>query len=90
METKPETYIGTKMVMSNYDHSIDLEVAGKLRNGNFFSQYSGWNFCGIVWFCQKNKKWYCEVWVHHCHTETISADNLKDIMKLVSDKYGAD
>lgn len=80
----------TRDVATNYDHTINHEVADELMNGNYWAQYSGWDFCGYVWYDKEEKKWCCEVWTYHVHRETVEADTLEAIMKTVSESYGYD
>ena len=79
-EELPET------VMSNCDHSIEHDVAEKLKTGKYYSQYAGWNFCGYVWW--NENKWSCEVWTYHSHVDTIHGETLEEIMEKVSQEYG--
>lgn len=74
------------VVMTNLDHTIDEKVSEEIKNKNLFAQYSGWNFCGYVWW--ENDKWYCEVWCYHNHQKTFSGETLQDIMDDVSSEYG--
>lgn len=82
--TKTHTELDT--VMSNSDHTIENDVAEKLKQGKFYSQYAGWNFCGYVWW--NNDKWSCEVWTYNSISEIIDGSTLEGIMEKVSDKYG--
>lgn len=75
-------------IMSNLGHIIDIDVAEAIKNKPFFSQYSGWDFCGYVWW--QADKWHCEIWTYRSWRETISADTLEIIMVKVCDTYGYD
>lgn len=75
-------------LMSNFDHSIDRKVEEAIKGKPYYAQYSGWNFCGYVWW--ENEKWHCEVWTYGSMDDVISANTLDDIMTEVSDKYGYD
>lgn len=86
IECKPSDYVEIEEVMTNCDHSIDEEVASKLKKGKYWSKYSGWNFCGYVWW--DKSIWSCEIWVYHSHVKTVSADTLQEIMGLVSVEFG--
>ena len=75
-------------VMTNFDHSIDEKVAEQLKaKPDHYAQYSGWNFCGYVWW---EGQWACEVWVAHSPQEIIRAPGLNVLMHEVSDRYGWD
>ena len=76
--------------MSNFDHSIDKGLENKLKSGKVFSQYSGYNFCGYVYYDKKKKKFGCEVWQYHSLTEVIYKKKLEEIMEEVCEKYGSD
>jgi hypothetical protein len=76
----------SETVMTNSDHTIENEVAEKLKTGKYFSQYSGWNFCGYVWW--NKDKWSCEVWTYHSLSEIVNGSTLEEIMDEVSTKYG--
>ncbi len=75
-----------KTIMSNLDHTINHDVGEKLKTGKYYSQYSGWNFCGYVWW--NENKWSCEVWQYNEIVDVIHATNLAHIMIMVSEKYG--
>ena len=79
-------YVGK--VMINFDHSIDKEVAKQLKNPMTYAEYLGWNFHGIVWY--ENESYHCMVKMHGSHVDTISSENLSEIMNEASFKYGYD
>lgn len=81
------TEYGLDGVMSNFDHSIDAEVAEHIKGKLLFSRYAGWNFNGKVWW---DGSWKCDVWVHGSCVESIKADTLTEIMQEVCSKYGDD
>lgn len=74
--------------MSNLDHTVDKNLAEVLRGEKVFAQYSAWNFYGYVWWDRESNKFNCQIMVYGDHKETLSADNLKEIMEEASDKYG--
>ena len=86
IEKRPKLYTEIDIGMSNFDHTIDSGVEKKLKEGKYYAQYSGWDFCGYVWW-NKNK-WSCEVWVYNSHVDTIHGDALEEIMEKVSEQYG--
>lgn len=73
-------------VMSNFDHCINNEVAEQLKAGDCFAGYAAWDFHGDVWY--ENGIYHCEIWRYHVHIDTISNEDLKEIMNEASDKYG--
>lgn len=75
-------------VMSNCDHTIDYEVAELLKDGKCYAQYSGWNFCGKVYWDIPKQKFVCEVWRYHICEEIIKYTTLELIMKNVCENYG--
>jgi len=74
-------------VMTNYDHSIDQEVAKKLQQSSSVkARYSAWGFCGyVIW---NGKKWLCDVMRHHQNVEVMEVDTLEELMEKASEKYG--
>lgn len=84
--TENEEYKQIETVMSNSDHTIEEEIAVKLKQGKYYSQYSGWDFCGYVYW--DNEMWICEVWQYHSKVDTIKASSLSEIMYEVSSEYG--
>ena len=78
----------TSLGISNFDHSIDNGLMEELMTSDVVAQYSGWNFCGYVWFDKAINKFVCQVWQYHTPMEEVVADSLKEIMSIVSDKYG--
>ena len=73
-------------VMSNFDHLVDKKVERTIKASGEYALYSGWNFCGYVWW--NDPDWFCEVWVYGECRETIWEETLEDIMAEVSEKYG--
>jgi hypothetical protein len=78
----------SKDVMSNYDYVIDYNAAELVKSKPLYFRYTGWNFCGYVWW--QNHKWYCDVWAYGSYCKTFDADKLENIMSDVSDEYGYD
>lgn len=81
-----EKYLDT--VMTNLDHSIDYDVAEQLKKEEAIAQYSGWDFCGYVWWSREHERWMCEVWQYHSPIEVVEAETLEEIMSEVCSKYG--
>lgn len=72
--------------ISNFGFTIDDGVEEKLRTGNFWTRYAGWNFNGRVWFSEA--KFHCEPWVYGSPNSVISADTIEELMHAVSREYG--
>ena len=77
-----------RSVMTNFDHSIELDAEEYLRNNKVFCGYPGWNFHGDVWY--EDDVFYCEIWQWGNHVNTLKAENLQEIMDLASEYYGYD
>lgn len=75
-------------VMTNLDHSVNWDVAERLKEGPYAARYFAANFCGDVWFDKELGVFACEVWRFHVYQETIVSEDLEDIMAEASDKYG--
>lgn len=73
-------------VMSNFDHSINKDIAKQLKETNSYAGYPAWDFHGMVWY--QNGQYHCEIKRYRCHIDTISNEDLKEIMNEASDKYG--
>lgn len=85
----PESYSEyEKAVMSNFDHTIDKEVAKHIKYKDLFSVYSGFNFNGKVWW--QNNLWNCEVWTYRSYHQTFNAETLDEIIIDVCFEYGSD
>lgn len=82
----PSRYLRIGEVMSNQHHTIDQAVAARLAETGCSAMYSGWDFCGDVWWTDPN--WSCEVWVWHEYQKTFEAPTLEGIMEAVSAEYG--
>lgn len=72
--------------MSNFDHSIDDGLSERLQEEKCFARHSGWEFNGLVWF--EDNQFHEEVWRYRVYQETINANTLPELMKMVNDKYG--
>ena len=89
MDRIPEDFKDSKeVIMTNFDHTIEKDVANKIKGQKLYAQYSGWNFCGDVWWAGKD--WACEIWQYGSYINTLKADTLDELMEEVSNYYGAD
>ena len=85
----PDNYTEhAEAIMSNLDHSIEEDIAEEIKGKELYAQYSGWHFCGYVWW--QDDKWCCEVWRYNSHVATFESDTLEEIMQEVSMEYGHD
>ncbi len=85
----PESYTEfPETLMSNFDHLIKKNVGESIKGKLLYAQYSGWNFCGYVWW--EEDIWNCEVWAYNIYRKTFNAETLQEIMSLVSNEYGHD
>lgn len=82
----PEGWNATRFTMSNFDHQIDEGMEEALRTDSAFGFHAGWEFCGLVWF--QDGRFHEQVFRHHCHVATYSADNLRDLMEVVNNAWG--
>lgn len=73
-------------VATNYDHSIDQNVAVKLVDADAFATYSGWDFNAQVWI--EDEHFHAKVCHYREHVATYSALSLKALMVAVSDDWG--
>lgn len=85
---KPEHLEEIAAVMSNFDGRIDEGIATQLQTGDYFAQYSAWNFCGYVWRDRDAAQWHCEIWRYNTHADTLTAENLEAIMREAGERYG--
>jgi len=75
-------------IMSNYDGKVVEETVKAIKGKELFSHYTGWNFCGRVWW--ENDKWLCEVYRYGSYNQTFINDALEEIMKDVCSEYGSE
>ncbi len=74
-----------ELEMSNFDNVIDSGLEEALQEEFCYAQHSACNFCGYVWW---DDVFIEEVWVYNSPVETIVANNLRELMDKVNDKYG--
>lgn len=86
LDKNERKYIGD--VMTNFDHSIDYELAPQLIGENSYASYPAWDFHGSVW--HEEGQYHCEIWQYRSYQETISAETLGEIMDIVSGEYGSE
>ena len=75
-------------VMSNFDHCIDEEIANKLKETKSYADYPAWDFHGSVWY--EDGKYHCQIKRYGSHIDTISNEDLQEIMDEASGEYGWD
>ncbi len=73
-------------VITNFDHSIDEDVAEKLREGGTFARHAAWNFNGLVWF--DGGRWHERVSVYGQTRNAYTADTLEQLRQIVNDEFG--
>lgn len=74
--------------MSNFDHTIESWAEDRLCQEEVYAQYSGWEFCGYVWYDRDSELFKCEVWRYNVPVQIYEADNLLGIMSDVSSDWG--
>ena len=73
-------------VMSNFDHCIDNDIAQQLKETISYADYPAYEFHGSVWF--EDGQYHCQIKRYGRHIDTISNEDLREIMDEASDKYG--
>lgn len=73
-------------LMSNFDHTVDSQVAQQLRSGPVMAKYPGWNFHATCWYAEG--MFHAAVYRHHAYADTISAATPESLMQAVSEEYG--
>ena len=82
-----DEYVG--VLMSNLDHALrTTEAPDILKSGQVYGLYTAANFCGRVWWDGENQVFKCEIWVCRGSEGVMEAPTLKQLMTVVSDKYG--
>lgn len=85
--TEREDWRQLDTVMTNFDHSIDDEVAEQLKaEQKTYSQYSAWDFCGYVY--RHGGKWRSEIWRYHSIVALLEAETLGELMEEASERWG--
>lgn len=74
--------------MSNFEHTIDDNLAQILRDGEdkLFAQHSAWDFCGYVWY--SNGIYHEQIWRYKSPIDEIEAETLEDLMEEANSRYG--
>jgi len=87
MEQRPDNLKAVGIMISNFDHEIEPGTEEQLKSEKVYCGYAGWNFYGTVWF---DKCFKCKVKQYQQHVDTLSAGTLKELVEIVSNKYGWD
>jgi hypothetical protein len=74
--------------LSNFDREIPSGLEDRLRAGECFCGYCGYDFYAHVWFAGGSFTAYVKQ--YRRHVATIAAPTLGDLMKAVSDQFGSD
>lgn len=83
---KNREYAGSAFC-SNFDGAIiNREVAGLLTAEKHYADYPAWEWHGDVWF--EDGQFHCYVMRYHVHVDTVSADDVEELQKVVCDKWG--
>lgn len=75
------------VVMTNFDHEIDQDVADRLKIVEMSADYAAGNFNGQVWWDRADETYKCEVWRFHIPVE-VTWGTLPEIMQNLSERYG--
>jgi hypothetical protein len=79
---------GIGEVMTNYNHSIDAEVADRLKREEAYGTYHAFTFMAYVWWDRAASVWRCEVWTRHVPREVLSEYTLEAIMRAACERWG--
>jgi hypothetical protein len=74
------------VLMTNYDHSVNHEVADKLRSGQYRAEFTGWNFHAACWY--HADRFWAEVSVFGQHRATFDAETPEQLMAAVNERFG--
>ncbi len=88
---RPENleYLGVSVV-SNFDHAIDYEIAERLKGGDCYADYPGWNFHAAVWYDTNDNLFKAMVKQYRTHVDTIAAPTIEELHNAVCEAYGFD
>ena len=75
--------------MSNSTDDIENWAVPRLKTEEIVFDYTGWDFCGHVWWCRNDEKFKCEVDQYGSHIQTVVGDTLQEIMSQCCELYGS-
>jgi hypothetical protein len=84
-----DTLCGIADVMTNYDGTIDEDVASQLQGCGRYAYYPAMNFHGTVWWDIPGWQWACEIRQCGVHVTTLVGATLEDIMRQACDQWGS-
>ena len=79
-------YTDSNLGMSNFDGAIDEGLEEKLKEGKFFGQHFGLNFCGVLWF--QDGEFHELVQVYGAVVNHAKAATLEELRNLVNEVHG--
>jgi hypothetical protein len=82
-----EGLFGT-VLMSNFDHQVDLAVAQRLKDEQGIAEYTAWNFHAECWFA--DGQYHALLCQHGIARATLSANTPEELMTLCCKGFGND
>jgi hypothetical protein len=77
-------------IVSNIDNEIKTEIEIEIKNKPLFSQYTAWNFNGLIWWHDELGYWAAEVWVFKKYTASYIAETLEELANEIDLEHGKD
>lgn len=73
--------------MTNFDHTVDADLAEGLAGGETMADYAGWNFHGLV-YSPEPGVFVADIHRYGVHVDFVEASTPEDLMEAVSDRWG--
>lgn len=76
------------LILAGFSGRINYEVAEQIKNRARFSEFTAWGISGKIWWDERNKNWFAEVWKKNILLSTISAPLLEDLAFRIQKEFG--
>lgn len=85
----PKTFTPVaEMILQGNDGAIDYEAVDKIKNRARFAEFAAWGVRGKIWWDERTKNWYAEIWKKTIHITTIGCDIIEDLAYTIRKQHG--
>ena len=87
--TIPKTFTPVpELIITGFSGAINYAVADRIRNRAKFSEFASWGVRGKIWWDERTKSWYAEIWKKTDYIATLAADIIEDLAFTIQKEYG--
>ncbi|MES2328150.1 MAG: hypothetical protein V4539_01020 [Bacteroidota bacterium] len=89
VQSLPSNFIPfPEFIMAGFNGMINYRVAEQIKNRARFSEFTAWGVKGKIWWDERNKAWFAEVWHKTNLLAVVTAAIIEDLASTIQKEYG--